>query len=173
MAEQVHGRSIPETIATLTGEDWYDEELTGRAAEHLEYVDLDLTGSTSQSGLELTECVLRRAHFNQSTHTGAAFANCTFIDCEFFGATFTDCKFIGSSFLRCRFTQLTVIARNSTFVYKRHPVSIADIARDLAVRYVLEGSVRRLGKRVRITAQLIDRLRFATPVIDRTPGSDY
>ena len=55
-----------------------------------------------------------------------------------------------------RFTQLTVIARNSTFVYKRHPVSIADIARDLAVRYVLEGSVRRSGKRVRITAQLID-----------------
>ncbi len=55
-----------------------------------------------------------------------------------------------------RFTQLTVIARNSTFVYKGRAVSIADIARDLAVRYVLEGSVRRSGERVRITAQLID-----------------
>ncbi len=55
-----------------------------------------------------------------------------------------------------RFSQLTVIARNSTFVYKGRAVSIADIARDLHVRYVLEGSVRRSGERVRITAQLID-----------------
>lgn len=116
MAEQVHGRSIPETTETLTGEDWYDEDLSGRAYEHLEYVDLDLTGSTSQSGLELTECVLRRAHFNQSSHTGAAFANCAFIDCEFFGASFSDCKFIGSSFLRCRFTQLTVRGGDWSFV---------------------------------------------------------
>ena len=55
-----------------------------------------------------------------------------------------------------RFTQLTVIARNSTFVYKGRAVSIADIARDLGVRYVLEGSVRRSGERVRVTAQLIE-----------------
>ncbi len=55
-----------------------------------------------------------------------------------------------------RFTQLTVIARNSTFVYKRQAVSIADIARDLSVRYVLEGSVRRADNRLRVTAQLID-----------------
>jgi adenylate cyclase len=55
-----------------------------------------------------------------------------------------------------RFAQLTVIARNSTFVYKGRAVSIADIARDLQVRYVLEGSVRRSGERLRITAQLIE-----------------
>ena len=55
-----------------------------------------------------------------------------------------------------RFTQLTVIARNSTFVYKGRAVSIADVGRDLNVRYVLEGSVRRSGERVRVTAQLIE-----------------
>jgi adenylate cyclase len=55
-----------------------------------------------------------------------------------------------------RFAQLTVIARNSTFVYKGRAVSIADVGRDLRVRYVLEGSVRRSGDRVRVTAQLIE-----------------
>ena len=55
-----------------------------------------------------------------------------------------------------RFAQLTVIARNSTFVYKGRAVGIADVGRDLRVRYVLEGSVRRSGDRVRVTAQLIE-----------------
>ena len=55
-----------------------------------------------------------------------------------------------------RFNQLMVIARNSTFVYKGRSVSIADVGRDLNVRYVLEGSVRRSGERVRVTAQLIE-----------------
>jgi adenylate cyclase len=55
-----------------------------------------------------------------------------------------------------RFTQLSVIARNSTFVYKGRVVSIADVGRDLRVRYVLEGSVRRSGDRIRVTAQLIE-----------------
>lgn len=51
---------------------------------------------------------------------------------------------------------LTVIARNSTFTYKGKAVKIQDVCRDLGVRYVLEGSVRKAGDRVRITAQLID-----------------
>ena len=55
-----------------------------------------------------------------------------------------------------RFNQLTVIARNSTFVYKGRAVAIADVGRDLNVRYVLEGSVRRSGDRLRVTAQLIE-----------------
>ena len=55
-----------------------------------------------------------------------------------------------------RFAQLTVIARNSTFVYKGRAVGIAEVGRDLRVRYVLEGSVRRSGDRVRVTAQLIE-----------------
>jgi adenylate cyclase len=57
-----------------------------------------------------------------------------------------------------KFQRLFVIARNSTFVYKGKPVKIQKVAEDLGVRYVLEGSVRKSGDRVRITAQLIDAL---------------
>jgi TolB-like protein/tetratricopeptide (TPR) repeat protein len=55
-----------------------------------------------------------------------------------------------------RIRWLFVIARNSTFVYKHHAADIRQVARDLGVRYVLEGSVRRAGNRLRISAQLID-----------------
>jgi TolB-like protein len=51
---------------------------------------------------------------------------------------------------------LFVIARNSTFTYKGKPVKVDKVGQDLGVRYVLEGSVRKAGDRVRITAQLID-----------------
>jgi len=51
---------------------------------------------------------------------------------------------------------LLVIARNSAFAYKGRSVKIMDICRELGVRYVLEGSVRKSGQRVRINAQLID-----------------
>jgi adenylate cyclase len=55
-----------------------------------------------------------------------------------------------------RFRDLTVIARNSSFAYKGKATRIQDIRRDLAVNYVLEGSVQRAGDRIRITAQLIE-----------------
>ena len=48
-----------------------------------------------------------------------------------------------------------VIARNSSFVYKNAAVSVPEVARELGVRYILEGSVRKAGNRVRVTAQLI------------------
>ncbi len=51
---------------------------------------------------------------------------------------------------------LFVISRNSTFTYKGKPVKVREVAEDLGVRYVLEGSVRRSGNRVRVNAQLID-----------------
>jgi len=51
---------------------------------------------------------------------------------------------------------LFVIARNSSFVYKRRTVDIKQVGRELGVRYALEGSVRRAGDKVRITGQLID-----------------
>jgi adenylate cyclase len=54
---------------------------------------------------------------------------------------------------------LFVIARNSTFSYKGKPVKICQVAEDLGVRYVLEGSFRRAGDRVRVTAQLIDAIK--------------
>jgi TolB-like protein len=51
---------------------------------------------------------------------------------------------------------LFVIARNSTFTYKGKPVNVQQVAEDLGVRYVLEGSVRKAGEKVRINSQLID-----------------
>jgi len=54
--------------------------------------------------------------------------------------------------------QLFVIASNSSFTYKGEPVKIQRVGQELGVRYVVEGSVRRAGDRVRITAQLIDAL---------------
>ena len=55
-----------------------------------------------------------------------------------------------------RFKWLFVIARNSTFTYKDKPVDVNQVGRELGVRYVLEGSVRKAVGHVRITAQLIE-----------------
>jgi adenylate cyclase len=55
-----------------------------------------------------------------------------------------------------RFPDLFVIARNSTFTYKGQPVKVTQVAEELGVRYVLEGSVQTAGDKMRITAQLID-----------------
>jgi adenylate cyclase len=54
-----------------------------------------------------------------------------------------------------RFPDLFVIARNSVFTYKGRAVKAQDVGRDLGVHYILEGSVRKAGDRVRVTAQLI------------------
>ncbi len=69
-----------------------------------------------------------------------------------------------------RFKELFVIARNSSFAYKGRAVDIQQMARDLGVRYVLEGSVRKAGNRVRITAQLIDAATRAHQWADRFDG---
>jgi adenylate cyclase len=55
-----------------------------------------------------------------------------------------------------RFQELRVIARNSVLIYKSKPVRVQEVGQELGVRYVLEGSVRKAGGRIRITAQLID-----------------
>ena len=55
-----------------------------------------------------------------------------------------------------RFRQLLVLARNTSFTFKGRSVDVKAVARELNVRYVLEGSVRKAGNRVRITVQLID-----------------
>jgi len=56
----------------------------------------------------------------------------------------------------CKVANLFVIARNSSFAYKGKSISIKQIANELGVQYILEGSVQKAGDRVRITAQLID-----------------
>jgi adenylate cyclase len=65
---------------------------------------------------------------------------------------------------------LFVIARNSTFTYKGQSVDVKQVGRELGVRYVLEGSVRKAAGRVRITAQLIDATRGAHLWADRFDG---
>ena len=66
-----------------------------------------------------------------------------------------------------RFKSLFVIARNSSFTYKGRAVDIKQVGRELGVRYVLEGSVRKGGNRMRITAQLIDATSGAHVWADR------
>jgi adenylate cyclase len=73
-------------------------------------------------------------------------------DQEFFGDGIAEDVLTALSKLRWLF----VIARNSSFTYKGRAVDIKQVGRDLGIRYVLEGSVRRAGARVRITGQLID-----------------
>lgn len=69
-----------------------------------------------------------------------------------------------------RFNQLFVIARNSTFTYKGRAVDVRQVARELGVRYVLEGGVRKSGSRLRITGQLIDAATGAHLWADRYDG---
>ncbi|MER8439900.1 hypothetical protein NKH36_30620 [Mesorhizobium sp. M1312] len=66
---------------------------------------------------------------------------------------------------------LFVIARNSTFIYRGKPVKISQVAEELGVRYVLEGSVRRAGEQVRVNAQLIDALTGGHVWADRFDGN--
>jgi TolB-like protein/class 3 adenylate cyclase/Tfp pilus assembly protein PilF len=70
-----------------------------------------------------------------------------------------------------RFPWLFVIARNSSFAYKGKAIDVRQVARELGVRYVLEGSVRKAGTRVRITGQLIDAATGAHLWADRFDGS--
>jgi adenylate cyclase len=70
-----------------------------------------------------------------------------------------------------RFRSFAVIARNSSFVYKGRAVDVRQAAKELGVRYVLEGSVRRAGNRLRITAQLIEAAAGAHLWADRFDGT--
>jgi TolB-like protein/class 3 adenylate cyclase len=70
-----------------------------------------------------------------------------------------------------RIRWLFVVARNSTFTYKGQAVDVKQVGRELGVRYVLEGSVRKAGTRVRITAQLIDALTSTHLWADHFDGS--
>jgi adenylate cyclase len=70
-----------------------------------------------------------------------------------------------------RFKSLFVIARNSTFAYKGKSPDIRQVGRELGVRYVLEGSVRKVGNRIRITGQLIDAANATHLWADRFDGA--
>jgi adenylate cyclase len=70
-----------------------------------------------------------------------------------------------------RFRQLFVIARNSSFAYRGRALDVKQIGRELGVRYILEGSVRKAGSRVRISGQLIDTTTGAHLWADRFEGT--
>jgi len=70
-----------------------------------------------------------------------------------------------------RFPWLFVIARNSSFTYKGRAVDVKQVGRELGVRYVLEGSVRKAGNRIRIAGQLIDAETGAHLWADRFEGA--
>jgi TolB-like protein/class 3 adenylate cyclase len=70
-----------------------------------------------------------------------------------------------------RLPWLFVIARNSAFAYKGKPIGVKQVAQELGVRYVLEGSVRKASNRVRITGQLIDATTGAHIWADRFDGA--
>ncbi len=70
-----------------------------------------------------------------------------------------------------RFRQLFVIARNSSFTYKGRHVDVKQVGRELGVRYVLEGSVRKAANRTRITAQLIEAMNGMHLWADRFEGT--
>jgi adenylate cyclase len=70
-----------------------------------------------------------------------------------------------------RFRTFAIVARNSTFAYKGRAVDVREVARELGVRYVLEGSVRRSGDRVRIAAQLIEGASGAHLWADKFEGA--
>ncbi|MGF6177747.1 winged helix-turn-helix domain-containing tetratricopeptide repeat protein [Ensifer sp. 4252] len=72
-----------------------------------------------------------------------------------------------------RFRWLFVIARNSSFTYKDRAVEASEVGRELGVRYVLEGSVRKSGKKVRITGQLVDATTGAHLWAERFEGAFY
>jgi adenylate cyclase len=66
-----------------------------------------------------------------------------------------------------RYKELFVIARNSSFAFKRTVIDSREVGRILGVRYLLEGSVRKMGNRIRVTAQLVDTLQAMQVWADR------
>jgi uncharacterized protein YjbI with pentapeptide repeats len=115
MAERKHGARVPETDSTITGASWYGMDISGQAHTRVLFVDLDLT-EVEEEGAVFTDCTFRRARFNLSVHTNAAFVNCTFLNCNFFNARFRECKFVGSTFDRCTFDVMKVEGGNWSFV---------------------------------------------------------
>jgi adenylate cyclase len=108
-----------------------------------------------QMGLDVTESEMGKKHESPAKPSIAVlpFLNMSGdVDQEYFSDGITEDIITALSSFRWFF----VIARNSSFTYKGKTIDVKQVAEDLGVRYVLEGSVRKAGKKVRITAQLID-----------------
>jgi fluoroquinolone resistance protein len=115
VAERKHGVPAPEPDTTVSGGDWYGKDISGEIHTRVAFIDLDLT-EVENDGAVFEECTFRRARFNASAHTDAAFLNCTFRNCNFFDARFTQCKLVGSMFDRCTFDIMKVVGGNWSLV---------------------------------------------------------
>lgn len=116
---------------------------------------IELAEDSGSTGVKSTAAVPKPELANSSRPSLAVlpFANISGDpEQEYFADGISEDIITGVSKLRWFF----VIARNSSFVYKGKATDVKRVARELGVRYVLEGSVRKAGNRVRITAQLID-----------------
>jgi fluoroquinolone resistance protein len=115
VAERKFGAPAPPTDTTVAGADWYGQDISGQSHTRVAFVDLDLT-EVRNDGAVFNECTFRRARFNASVHTNAAFLNCTFAACSFFDTRLTDCKLLGSMFDRCTFDILRASGGDWSFV---------------------------------------------------------
>jgi TolB-like protein/class 3 adenylate cyclase len=114
---------------------------------------VELTELTPTSKSSIAQAKTNRAESDRPSVAVLPFANMSGdTEQEYFADGITEDIITALSKVRWFF----VIARNSTFTYKGTAVDVKRVARDLGVRYVLEGSVRKSGNRVRISAQLID-----------------
>jgi len=72
-----------------------------------------------------------------------------------------------------RYPSLFIIARNSCFTYKERAVDVKQVGRELGVRYVLEGSTRKAGNRIRVTAHLIEAETGSHDQLVKSPVQSY
>ena len=112
MADRVDGRPAAPTESTIR--DWDDEDPSGQTYRRVLFVDSDLTEVENRGGV-FEECTFRGVRFNASTHTDAAFVNCTFVRCSLFDTTFTGCKLVGSFFDDCTYNLLKVSGGDWSF----------------------------------------------------------
>jgi len=115
MADRKHGEPAPETTSTIRDEDWDGRDLDGERFERVAFIDVDMI-ELQNKGAVFTECSFRGVRLNASTHSAAAFINCTFTRCAFFDATFTGCKMTGSMFDGCTLDLLKVAGGDWSFV---------------------------------------------------------
>ncbi|TDU89841.1 pentapeptide repeat protein [Kribbella voronezhensis] len=112
MADRTHGRQTPATESTIR--DWDDADPSGQTYTRVLFIDSDLTEISNAGGV-FEECVFRGVRFNASSHTDAAFVNCTFVRCSFFDTTFTRCKLMGSRFDDCAYSLMKVTGGDWSF----------------------------------------------------------
>jgi adenylate cyclase len=130
------------------------EQMVKNIARPIGVHRVSLAESTTEASLKVTATAKSERAASQRPSIGVLpFANMSGDpEQEYFADGISEDIITGLSKLRWFF----VIARNSSFIYKGKSIDIKRVARELGVRYVLEGSVRKGGNRLRITAQLID-----------------